>query len=71
MNIASIVYNIATGGSITLGVASLQAGEFNPFYLFFHLIVIITVSVVIGFMAEIGFINLRKYYYDRLGKRHI
>ena len=68
MNISSCINTIATGSTTVLGVAAMDAKEFNPLYLFFHLIVIILTSVVVGFMAEIGFNNMKNYLHDRLGK---
>ena len=68
MNISSCINTFAAGGTTLLGVVAMDAKEFNPLYLFFHLIVIILTSVIVGFMAEIGFNNMKKYVNDRLGK---
>lgn len=72
MNLASsTVFNITAFVTTRLGLSILSTEQYSPFYFIFNLAFIIIISIGVGFMAEDGFKNLRKYYYDRLGKRHV
>ena len=71
MNIPSIVFKLAAFGTTRLGLSFLSDEQYNPVYFIFNLAFIIVISIGVGFMAEIGFKNLRKHHYDRLGKRHL
>ena len=68
MNVGIIINNSASSATTCLGISVMTPTDYRPIYLFINLIVIILTSICVGFMAEEGFNNFKKYKNGRLGK---